>query len=355
VTGNVINSLCDLALKAVQKAFNALSAANKQLTEKVKILSRKKADGPVFSVDVIKSDEKCKHYTGFPNYAVFVSVLNLLQPGNNGENIRLVSAPNSHPETGRGRKRSLTGEEQFLLTLMRIRRGFSTEHLGWLFRIDKSTVSRLFVSWVNFIYLRLSAIPIWPTREQVDATMPQSFKDSYPKTRVIIDCTELYCEAPTSLELKGNMYSDYKGRETYKALVGITPSGSISFVSQLYYGSLSDREIVERSGLLHPKMYNEGDEIMADKGFNIRDLTDKIGVQLNLPIFLGSRSQFEANETIINQKIASNRIHVERFINKVKKFRLLDRTIPLSLHGSINQVWTVAVLFTLFHFPIISA
>ena len=112
---------------------------------------------------------------------------------------------------------------------------------------------------------------------------------------------------------------------------------------------------MERSGLLHPKMYNEGDEIMADKGFNIRDLTDKIGVQLNLPIFLGSRSQFEANETIINQKIASNRIHVERFINMVKKFRLLDRTIPLSLHGSINQVWTVAVLFTLFHFPIISA
>ena len=104
VTGNVINSLCDLALKAVQKAFNALSAANKQLTEKVKILSRKKADGPVFSVDVIKSDEKCKHYTGFPNYAVFVSVLNLLQPGNNGENISLVSAPNSRPETGRGHK-----------------------------------------------------------------------------------------------------------------------------------------------------------------------------------------------------------------------------------------------------------
>ena len=42
-------------------------------------------------------------------------------------------------------------------------------------------------------------------------------------------------------------------------------------------------------------------------------------------------------------------------INKVKKFRLLDRTIPLSLHGSINQVWTVTVLLTLFHFPIMSA
>ena len=97
------------------------------------------------------------------------------------------------------------------------------EHLGWLFRINKSTVSRIFVSWVEFAYLRVSAIPIWPTREQVDQTMPQTLKDSFPKTRVIIDYTELYCEAPTSLELKANMYSDYTVRETYKALVGITP------------------------------------------------------------------------------------------------------------------------------------
>ena len=76
---------------------------------------------------------------------------------------------------------------------MSIWRGFSAEHLGWRFGNEKSAVSRLFVSWVNIMYLRLSAIPIWRTREQVDATMLKSFKDSYPKTRVIIDCTELYC------------------------------------------------------------------------------------------------------------------------------------------------------------------
>lgn len=81
------------------------------------------------------------------------------------------------------------------------------------------------------MYLHLSVIPIWPTREQVNQTMPQTFKDSYPKTCVVIDLIEFYYEAPKSLELKRNMYSDYKGRETYKALVGITPSGGISFVS----------------------------------------------------------------------------------------------------------------------------
>ena len=67
-------------------------------------------------------------------------------------------------------------------------------------------------------------------------------------------------------------------------------------------------------------MFDDGDEIMADKGFHIKGLTEKTGVSLNLPIFLGSRGQFEANETVIIQKIASNRINKERFTDKVKTF-----------------------------------
>ena len=77
---------------------------------------------------------------------------------------------------------------------------------------------------------------------------------------------------------------------------------------------------MERSALLNPNMFDDGDEIMADKGFTIIGLTDKIEVRLNLPIFLESRGQFEANETVINQKMAFNRIHMERFIDKVKRF-----------------------------------
>ena len=55
-----------------------------------------------------------------------------------------------------------------------------------------------------------------------------------------------------------------------KVLIGITPSGVISFVSQTYEGSISDRKLVEQSGLL--KMLEPGDEIVADKGFLILDL-----------------------------------------------------------------------------------
>ena len=49
---------------------------------------------------------------------------------------------------------------------------------------------------------------------------------------------------------------------------------------------------MERSGLLNPNMFDDGNEIMADKGFNIRDLTDKLTCQF----FLGSRGQFEVKK-----------------------------------------------------------
>lgn len=205
------------------------------------------------------------------------------------------------------------------------------------------------------MYLRLGLIALWLTREQIDESMPSIFKEKYQNTRVVIDCTELFCETPSSLELRGNLYSNYKGRETYKGLIGITPSGALSFISQLYPGSLSDREIVERSGLLNPEFFCKGDEIMADKGFEIRDLTDKLGVKLNLPAFLGSREQVEIDEVINNQKIASVRIHVERCISELKNFRLFDRPIPLIMHGCINQIWTVCAILVNFHTPIISA
>ena len=48
--------------------------------------------------------------------------------------------------------------------------------------------------------------------------------EKFPDTRVIIDCTEIGTETPSSLQLKSLMYSDYKSHMTWKSLVGISPS-----------------------------------------------------------------------------------------------------------------------------------
>ena len=104
-------------------ASKALCKLSNKLVEKVKLLSSNKDKRPIFSAINMTDDEKCKHYTGFPKYAVFIVVFDLLEPGMNGENVKLVSVPNAY--TSRARRRRLSGKEQFLLTLTRLR-GFST-------------------------------------------------------------------------------------------------------------------------------------------------------------------------------------------------------------------------------------
>ena len=77
--------------------------------------------------------------------------------------------------------------------------------------------------------------------------MPEIFKKDYPNTRIIIDATELVIERPSSLSHQSATFSNYKNKNTVKVLVGITPSGVISFVSQTYEGSISDRKLVVES------------------------------------------------------------------------------------------------------------
>ena len=42
----------------------------------------------------------------------------------------------------------------------------------------------------------------------------------------------------------------HKSHHTLKCLLGVDPKGGIMFISQLCEGSISDKEIVQRSGFL---------------------------------------------------------------------------------------------------------
>ena len=46
----------------------------------------------------------------------------------------------------------------------------------------------------------------------------QTFSD----TRIILDCTEIFVQTPSSLENQSQTYSNYKSHNTFKALVGIS-------------------------------------------------------------------------------------------------------------------------------------
>ena len=84
------------------------------------------------------------------------------------------------------------------------------------FGIGIATVSRIVTTWVLLLDKKLSSIDFWPSKEQVQAHMPQQFRDLYPTTRVIIDCTEFPIEKPSDPDAQRVTWSNYKNRNTFK-------------------------------------------------------------------------------------------------------------------------------------------
>ena len=178
--------------------------------------------------------------------------------------------------------------------------------------------------------------------------MPLTFKNTYPKTCCI---TELFCQRPSSLSIQSHMYYQYKSHVTYKGLVGISPSGAVTFVSQLNEGSISDKEIVKRSGFLTKELWNNEDSVRADRGFTIEEDLKPLGVSLNILAFLDQRDQLTKDEVKPDNCISQNTCGA---CNSESKEVSTDRNqIPLTLHGSINQVWTVSCLLCNFMPPLI--
>jgi hypothetical protein len=233
---------------------------------------------------------------------------------------------------------------------VKIRLGLFQQDLGGRFNVSQSTVSRIIITWANFLYFQLGSIPIWASREKIDKFMPECFKELYPTTRVILDCTEIKTQTPSALSLNSEFYSHYKGTTTFKCLIGISPAGCVTFVSSLYAGSISDQNITRQCGLI--PLLESGDSVMADKGFLIENLVAQRGAKLNIPPFLTKRDQFSKEEVEETQEIARLRIHVERAIRRVKEYHIFDSILPVAIAGSTLQLWTVCCLLTLFRGPL---
>ena len=81
--------------------------------------------------------------------------------------------------------------------------------------------------------------------------MPECFQYSFGKRiTVIIDCFEIFIEKPSNLLAQAQTFSSYKHHNTIKVLIGITPQGTISFVSHAWGGRTSDKFLTENCGIL---------------------------------------------------------------------------------------------------------
>ena len=183
---------------------------------------------------------------------------------------RTMPVPEKHRSTGmqHGNKK-FTLEIELCMVMERPRLGLLTEYPAHLYSCTQSTVRTIGFTQICLMALELRFLISWPDRIQVRRNFPDVFRKYYPRCRVIIDFTEFFIETTASLNSQALCWSDYKHHSTVKILVGITPNGSTSYLSEAYGGRASDRFIVEDCGFL--KMLRPDDQVMADRGFKIDD------------------------------------------------------------------------------------
>ena len=125
------------------------------------------------------------------------------------------------------------------------------------------------------------------------------------------------------------MFSSYKNPTTYKDLIGISPSGAVTFMSEPFPESIFDMQLTQQGGLLG--MFQLGNSIMADEGFDIMEDLAPIGVKLNLPPFLHGKNQLHSRELVESRRIASLKVHVERYMERMYNHQIIEHVLPLTL------------------------
>jgi len=291
---------------------------------------------PLLNIEQFKNNPSIIHdYTGLKNYSRFCMVLNTLGPA-----AYQLSYMYGHPPS------SISVENQFFLVLIKLRKHHTNFELSTLFSISESQCYNIFFTWVRFMSLQWKRLPIWCSRDLVQFYSPLGFSAEYPTTRVIVDGTECPVQKPSFPTAQQSTFSTYKNRNTVKTLVGISPGGVTSFVSECYGGSTSDRQIVERSTL--PSMCDPGDSVMSDKGFDVQDIFAPYGVKVNIPTFFKKRNRMDGEMVVRDRKIASKRVHVERIIGYAKTYKVL--TQPLNSSETLLSSDIVFVCFMLCNF-----
>ena len=76
--------------------------------------------------------------------------------------------------------------------------------------------------------------------------MPMSFRKYFKtKVAVIIDCFEAFVDKPLNPAARSATWSQYKHHNTVKFLIGISPQGVVTFISNGWGGHASDKYITE--------------------------------------------------------------------------------------------------------------
>lgn len=179
--------------------------------------------------------------------------------------------------------------------------GLPLQDLAERFGIDRTTTSRITATWTRFLYNLLGSQHLWISHEAVRAHLPPEFS-AFPYTQVVLDCTEVFCQTPSSLCCRVKFFPRIDLMPHSRPWLAWHPMGPLhSFLAC---------ELSRITNLLTPNM-----AIMVNKGFLVDNLAP---CKVYQPAFLWRYTQMSREDVRQTQSIAHLRVHVEKCIRRVK-------------------------------------
>ena len=134
-----------------------------ELLRRKLVESESKLKSAQLRISSVQYDDKMiQFYTGFTSYKLFKACFDFLGPAVENLNYwgqsKDVETNNDtldgSDKSSKGRHRTLCPIDEFFLVMIRLRLGLLEKDLAYRFGMSQSTVSRILITWINFLYLQ---------------------------------------------------------------------------------------------------------------------------------------------------------------------------------------------------------
>lgn len=246
-----------------QSSFNMVAEDNslkeyikdaEKQKEYAKQFEKMRENGQILSLYGVKDNKKLfRYYTGFPDYDVFEALFTYLEPKAQqmkypyGERTMKHLPYQTKFKKKPGPKRTFSLPDEMFMVLVRLRLGVPSGDIAVRFGIAESTFSSMFSAWVCLLSIELEKICKLPDNLVDPENSGADCFSDFSNLRIVLDCTELFAETPSSLSARKQLFSNYKHHSTVKFLVGINTYGAVTYVSEMYGGRASDKFITQES------------------------------------------------------------------------------------------------------------
>jgi hypothetical protein len=213
----------------------------------------------------------------------------------------------------------LNQRSQLLMVLLWLRTYMTTDALGALFDLNKSSISRNLRRVLKVLDQISGPTLSWPEPPSKGRTLAEAVQ-LYPDLLAVVDVTEQVILRPQDPEREHQHYSGKRRLPTAKNGLLVNEVGEIRAVTRSFPGRTADLTLIRKSGVL-PQIPQEV-LVIGDSAF--------LGLEKDLPehrVATAHKAQrnhpLTLDHKLANHELSTQRIIVENVIAHLKKFHVL--------------------------------